>query len=87
MEFKEFSNPEEADYDITSSMYYDEDSSQANIYRDQIFDLIGLLENIDDEEFLKEYGITKDEYMNPTADVVKKLEEKKNGLSSEPRGR
>ena len=79
MEFKEFSefpNLEEEDYDIKSSFNQDEENA---LYEDddnaalELAELIGILE---DEEFrnVEElYGITQEEYMLPTKEVVEKV--------------
>ncbi len=43
MEFKEFTNPEERDYDINSSSNSTCNTSPINLYSEQLDDLIGLL--------------------------------------------
>ena len=77
--FKEFSNPESADYDITSSLRIsnseeksiNKKKEQQNKILMEIADLIGFFE---DDEYLK-YGITKEESLNPTIDTLKKIKE------------
>ena len=50
MEFKEFSNPEGKDYDISSSLNgFDSINSSANPYSEQLVELIGILEDISEE--------------------------------------
>ena len=46
-------------------------------------DLIGILEDVTEEELQKQYGISMNEYLNPNAYTIKKVEEKINNLSSE----
>lgn len=64
-EFTEFPNPEEKDYDITSS----KEMGEINQYLLEIIDLVGFLE---DREWEK-YGITEEEYMHPTEETVNKI--------------
>lgn len=64
-EFTEFPNPEELDYDITSS----KGMGKINQYSMEILDMIGFLE---DDEFIK-YGITEEEYLHPTQETVDKI--------------
>lgn len=79
MEFKEFSNPLEQDYDINSS--YDEFSyseEEPNKYFDEMIELIGILEDVTEEELLRDYGITEYEYLHPNAIVIEKIKNKLN---------
>ena len=80
MEFREYSNPEERDYDIKSSLNnnYLSNSLEANEYDIQLLDLIGILVDIDETELIENYGITMQEYLNPTAETIKKVSEKLN---------
>lgn len=74
-EFNEYDNPESADYDINSSLK----EQKSDNYSEQIIDLIGIIEDIDyisDEEFMNQYGILKYEYLNPTADTIRKAKAK-----------
>lgn len=71
MEFKEYSNPLEKDYDIKSSM--ESSVTEEDIYSEQLVGLIGLLEDVKEEELLNMYGITFDEYFHPTEDTVAKV--------------
>lgn len=86
MEFKEFSNPEEKDYDINSSLNntnYASNSQgihEANKYYMQLFDLIGILEDFEENELIENYGITMQEYLNPNAETIKKVSEKLNSI-------
>ncbi len=64
-EFTEFPNPEELDYDITSS----KGMGEINQYSMEILDMVGFLE---DDEFIK-YGITEEEYLHPTQETVDKI--------------
>ena len=88
MEFREFSNPEERDYDINSSLNDDNYSSNsqgvqdANKYYMQLFDLIGILEDFEESELIENYGITRQEYLNPTAETIKKVSEKLNSMQN-----
>ena len=74
MEFKEFSNPEAADYDILSSQTstrekgtLGEDASLA------LLNLIGILEDVSESDLMEQYGITLEEYYHPTPAVVLKV--------------
>ena len=88
MEFREFSNPEGRDYDINSSLNDDNYSSNSqsvqdsNQYYMQLFDLIGILEDIEESELIENYGITMQEYLNPTAETIKKVSEKLNSMQN-----
>ena len=77
MKFKEFSNPGSKDYDITSSLNYNNSySSSHNPYSEKLMDLIGILEDITEAELQEQYGISMKEYLNPTADTLRKVEQK-----------
>lgn len=79
MEFKEYSNPEGMDYDINSSLRNSApnfNATQYNKYDEQLLDLIGILGDITEEELLENYGISMQEYLNPTAETLKKVSEK-----------
>lgn len=70
MEFREFSTPEVSDYDITSSM----DEGRVTMKKDnslmiELIDLVGILE---DGEWTS-YGMTEEEYMNPTRATIEKV--------------
>ena len=88
MEFREFSNPEERDYDINSSLNDDNYSSNSqsvqdsNQYYMQLFDLIGILEDVEESELIENYGITIQEYLNPSAETIKKVSEKLNSMQN-----
>ena len=56
MEFKEFSNPEAKDYDITSSLGSN-GSYGSNPYVEQLTSLIGILEDVTEENLREKYGI------------------------------
>ena len=76
MEFKEYSNPEEADYDITSSLNgksSEEEISKKFGYQLALSNLIGILEDIDEDELIDKYGITMEEYLHPTEEVLIKV--------------
>ena len=75
MEFKEFTNPEEVDYDIKSSQ--DERSTPAiNPHYDELINILGLLEDIDEEQLRDKYGITMAEYLNPSEETIEKVRNK-----------
>ena len=89
MEFREYSNPEGRDYDINSSLNDNHSSSSQIIQEDnkyyiQLFDLIGILEDFDENELIENYGITMKEYLRPTEETIKKVSEK---LNSKQNGR
>lgn len=79
MEFKEYTNPEERDYDIKSSLNTTSSNTQSKQqYYMQLFDLIGILEDINEEELKETYGISMHEYFNPTAETIRKVSAKLN---------
>lgn len=78
MEFKEYSNPEEANYDIASSLKgssSEEEISKRFGYQHALLNLIGVLEDIDEDELMDEYGITMQEYLHPNKEVLIKVRE------------
>ena len=77
MEFKEFSNPEGKDYDISSSLNgFDSINSSTNPYSEQLVELIGILEDISEETLQEQYGINMSEYLHPTEDTINKVSER-----------
>lgn len=80
MEFKEFSNPESKDYDIYSSFGEESTSNSgvSNPYVEKLIDLIGILEDFTDEELQNDYGISVNEYFNPTAETIAKVSKRIN---------
>lgn len=79
MTYNEFSNPEGRDYDINSSIKYDDSLANMNVpnpYVEQLIDLIGILEDISEEELLSNFGITIGEYLNPSEEVINKVRSK-----------
>lgn len=80
MEFKEFSNPEEIDYDINASLKEEDRNSTLNYrtkssknpVKEAFNELICVLGFPEIHE-LEPYGITEKEYDNPTIDALKKL--------------
>lgn len=77
MEFREFSNPEERDYDIKSSLKDSSTATNSNdYYARQLIDLIGILENVTEEELEEQYGINMQEYFNPDAETIAKVKRK-----------
>ncbi len=82
MEFKEYNNPEDYDYDIRSSLDGNSSGSQEKQYcHEQLFDLIGILEDVTEKDLLINYGITIQEYLRPTKETIKKVTEKLNSIS------
>lgn len=74
MEFKEFTNPEEADYDIMMSLEGNSNTnSEENPYVEEQMNLIGLLEDVNGASILATYGITADEYFNPTQESIGRI--------------
>ena len=79
MEFNEFRNPLEEDYDIKSSIEEDEYSYNNytdDNYSEQLMDLIGLFEDVNEEELLEKYGISLQEYLYPNEQTIQKVSEK-----------
>ena len=79
MEFKEFTNPESKDYDINSNQNHNNIIYNNNPYSEQLINLIGILEDITEEELQEQYGISMNEYLNPTEDTINKVSEKISG--------
>ena len=86
-EFREFPNPEEQDFDIKSSFsssseddFDDEayqqmlaDQEENNRIHIELCDVLGgLIEDMEGDEILETYGITEEEYMHPTREVIEK---------------
>ena len=69
VEFKEFTNPESADYDIKMSLK----ESDEDRYVEELTELIGYLTDVTDEDIQKEYGISFYEYLHPTKEVVERV--------------
>ena len=80
--FREFGNPEEEDYDL--KMSYDDSERLPmydSTYDDQLMDLIGILEDVTDEDLQNQYGISMEEYLHPNAETIEKVK-KALGLES-----
>ncbi len=76
MEFQEFSNPESKDYDITSSFGETQtNSASGNPYVEQLIDLVGILEDVTEEDLQQNYGISEKEYLHPTAETISKVKD------------
>lgn len=76
MEFNEFSNPESSDYDIYSSFDEAQTTNETvNPYAEQLVDLIGVLEDVNDEELQQNYGISITEYLYPNAETISKVKD------------
>ena len=78
MEFKEFSDPLEEDYDINEDFYNDEESTSllqnnSQDVRMELIELIGLLEDDEFNNIEELYVITQYEYMHPTKEVIEKV--------------
>lgn len=73
MEFKEFSNPENADYDITSSLRTNTPPVEED--KSIMMELINLVGFLEDGEWVA-YGMTEEEYMNPTRATIEKVKQK-----------
>ncbi len=79
MEFKEFTNPEENDYDIKSSLDGLDsfnNITSVNPYTMQLIDLIGILEDVTEQDLQEQYGISMNEYLHPTKETIDKVTEK-----------
>ena len=75
MEYKEFANVEGRDYDLYSNDGNISDNNQYNPYSDELVYLIGILEDDELLELPTKYGITKEEYLNPTEETISKVKE------------
>lgn len=86
-EFSEYQNPEEADYDIKSSLKEEEKKSTAkltnnNKYRkafDELYFDLGCPEDFE----LEPFGITLKEFDNPTKETIEKLRKYAESLNEE----
>ena len=81
MEFREYGNPESADYDIKSSLSgasYNVNNQDSDKYLEELLNLIGILEDIPEDVLNEEYGISIEEYFNPTAETIRKVSAKLN---------
>lgn len=78
MFFKEFTNPEAKDYDIYMSHSFREKQIDEtdNQYINELINLIGILEDINEVDLFNTYGITLNEYYNPTEETIKKIKNK-----------
>lgn len=84
MEFKEYTNSEERDYDINMSLKNtnNEENKQNRIHEEnkqnriheEFFELLSYLGFPEIHE-LEIYGITEEEYNNPTLSTIKKLKD------------
>lgn len=82
MGFREYSNPEESDYDIKSSLSGNLSVQSKQQCFEQLFDLIGVLEDINEDELFENYGISMQEYLMPTKETIKKVSEKLNSIQN-----
>lgn len=76
MDFREFSSPEGNNYDINSSfnsLGQVSNSNQDNIYSQQLMDLVGILEDVTESKLLEDYGITLQEYYQPSEETITKV--------------
>ena len=73
MEFNEFKNPEDKDFDINVSVDENYGVVSSNGYSEMLADMIGVLEDVSEDELITRYGITLDEYLNPNEDVINKV--------------
>ena len=75
MEFKEYTNPEERDYDINMSLENTNNKeNKHNRIHEEFFYLFFYL-GFPEVHELEEYGITEEEYNNPTLSTIKKLKD------------
>lgn len=83
MEFKEYSNPEGKDYDIISSLNSVQNSTESlqNEYSFQLAELIGILDDVTEENLQEQYGISMNEYLKPTAETIVKVTQRLNNES------
>ena len=75
MEYNEFANVEGRDYDLYSNDGNMKTDSNTNPYSDELVELVGILEDVTDEDLMSQYGITMNEYFNPTEETIKKVKE------------
>ena len=60
MEYREYANPEEKDYDLRVEEMFEENSSK-NPNQETLIELLGLQEDINEEQLLERFGITLEE--------------------------
>lgn len=88
MEFKEFTNPEETDYDIMISLEGNTNSDgDDNPYVEEQMNLIGLLEDVNETKVLATYGITAEKYFHPTKESITRLKSTLGVTSETPKSK
>lgn len=87
MEFREFNNPERRNYDVTSSLRNNNNvtNTKDDYYVEQLLNLIGLLEDIDEDELQEKYGISINEYIHPNENTIIKITNKLNEAKTQKR--
>ena len=75
MQFREYTNPESKDYDIVSSLQEEPSNQNTNKvdYSMLLADIIGILEDVDEEELMNNFGITMEEYSHPNKETLIKV--------------
>ena len=80
MKFGKISNSEKNCYDNNSFLVgisSGEYKTRANQHLyEQLFDLIGIFDDLNEEELMETYGITIYEYLNPTQETIRKVSER-----------
>ena len=80
MEYKEFDNPLENDYDLKKSLDGFSEENKKDVieeyYSKQLFDLVGILEDVSEFELQQNYGISVNEYFHPTLETIQKVKKK-----------
>ena len=75
-EYSEFTDPLEEDYDLRQfepDPDADAFSPTTPDYTQEMLDLVGVLEDVTDEDLQATYGISVEEYLYPTAEAVAKV--------------
>lgn len=80
MEFKDFIDPNDVDFDIKSSVNSNSinNNTSINEYSYQLVDLIGVLDDVNEEDLQAKYGISVEQYYKPDAEIIAKVTEKIN---------
>ena len=66
------------DSDMDWSTMFDSKTT-FNPYTEQLIDLIGILKDVTEEDLQEQYGISMNEYYNPTQETIEKVSNRING--------
>ena len=76
MKYNEFKTPEKNSYDISVNVDENYGVVSSNGYFEILTDMIGILDDVSEDDLIESFGITLDEYLNPNEDVISKVKYK-----------